>query len=396
MADKHPIPLVPKSSKAVTAARRLNTSKLHDARVAMRLTQTELARRVGVARQSISMYEQGLTVPEPPVMERISSAVNQPLSYFSGDPAPEFGNASIHFHRAIGSDTKRRNMACEVFGSWLARTARYLDEFVNYPSLDLPLALEPVSESSRYSDEEIESAASQCREMWRLGSGPISNMVSLLENKGVLVCRRVIPDEKVEAFSFWNGNKALVFLSSEKTSCSRARFDAAHELGHLILHRWAGLEDLEDKKTLKRIEHEADLFAGAFLLPLNSFLDELFSTRIDAFLPMKRRWKVSIQAMVYRCKHLGVIDEEQATNLFKTISFRKWRRAEPYDDTIPPEEPQLLNRAANLLLSSGLKTPDDMARAIQINRHTIEQICNLPGGALNSTSVVKEFRPTLK
>ena len=92
-------------------------------------------------------------------------------------------------------------------------------------------------------------------------------MVSLLENKGVLVCRLVIPDEKAEAFSFWNGNKALVFLSSEKTSCSRARFDAAHELGHLILHRWAGLEDLEDKKILKRIEHEANLFAGAFLLP---------------------------------------------------------------------------------------------------------------------------------
>ena len=153
-------------------------------------------------------------------MERIASAVDQPLSYFSDDPAPEFGNASIHFHRAVGPDTKRRNMACEVFGSWLARTARYLDEFVNYPTIDLPLALEPESESNRYTDEEIESAASKCREMWSLGSGPISNMVSLLENKGVLVCRLVIPDEKVEAFSFWNGNKALIFLSSEKTSCS--------------------------------------------------------------------------------------------------------------------------------------------------------------------------------
>ena len=396
MADKYPIPLVPKSSKAVTAVRSLHTLKLRDARVAKRFTQTELAKRVGVTRQSISMYEQGFTVPESPVMEQIASAVDQPLSYFSGDPAPEFGNASIHFHRAIGPDTKRRNMACEVFGRWLARTAKYLDEFVNYPALDLPLALEPESGSSRYTDEEIESAASQCREMWRLGSGPISNMISLLENKGILVCRLVIPDEKVEAFSFWNGNKAFVFLSSEKTSCSRARFDAAHELGHLILHRWAGLEDLEDKKTLKRIEHEADLFAGAFLLPWNSFLEELFSTRIDAFLPMKRRWKVSIQAMVYRCKHLGVIDEDQATNLFKTISFRKWRRAEPYDDTIPPEEPQLLNRAATLLLSSGLKTPGAMAHAIQINRNLIEQICNLPDGALQSTSVIKEFRPTLK
>ena len=363
----------------------------------MRLTQTELARRVGVTRQSISMYEQGLTVPGPTVMGRIASAVNQPLAYFSDDPAPEFGTASIHFHRAIGQDTKRRNMACEVFGSWLARTARYLDEFVNYPTIDLPLALEPESENNRYTDEEIELAASKCREMWRLGSGPISNMVSLLENKGILVCRLVIPDEKVEAFSFWNGNKAFVFLSSEKTSCSRARFDAAHELGHLILHRWAGLEDLEDRKILKRIEHEANLFAGAFLLPWNSFLDELFSTRIDAFLPMKLRWKVSIQAMVYRCKHLDVIDEDQATNLFKTISFRKWRRAEPYDDTIPSEEPQLLNRAANILLSSGRISSDEMARAIQINRNLIEEICNLPSGALNSTSVVvEEFRPTLE
>ena len=51
-------------------------------------------------------------------------------------------------------------MACEVFGSWLARTARYLDEFVNYPTIDLPLALEPESESNRYTDKEIESAAS--------------------------------------------------------------------------------------------------------------------------------------------------------------------------------------------------------------------------------------------
>jgi len=362
----------------------------------MRLTQTELAERVGVKRQSISMYEQGQTIPEPLVMERIATEVEQPLSYFSDDAAPEFGDSSVRFFRAIGPETKRRNMACEVLGSWLARTAKYLDEFVNYPALDLPLALSPASGDGHYTVDEIESAAALCRQTWGLGLGPISNMVSLLENKGVLVCRYVISDERVEAFSFWNGSKALVFLASEKESACRARFDAAHELGHLILHRWVGLEDLEDKKRLKRIEREADLFAGAFLLPKASFMAELFSTKIDAFLPLKRRWKVSIAAMVYRSKELGVVDDDQATNLYKTISFRKWRRKEPYDDVIPLEEPQLLNRAASLLLSSGHKTADEIGLALQINRRVIEQICNLNEGALNSTTVVKEFRPTLK
>lgn len=363
----------------------------------MRLTQTELADRVGVKRQSVSMYEAGQTSPEPAVMERIATELEQPLSYFVDDPPLEFGDSSTRFFRAFGANTKRRNLACEVLGGWLVKSAKFLDGYVNFPPLDVPAAYVPAASDGNYTPEEIEVAAANCRRSWGLGLGPISNVVSLLENKGIVVSRYVIPRESIEAFSFWNGDRPFVFLASEKESAVRARFDAAHELGHLILHRGIGTEDLEDnKERLRTIEREADRFANAFLLPAESFAAELFSAKLDAFVPLKRRWKVSIQAMVVRCRQLELIDEDQYTNLYKTISFRKWRKREPQDDVLPLEEPKLLSHAVNLLLSSGQKSADDVALALQVNRGVIEELCNVPAGTLHSKANISEFRPTLK
>ena len=389
--------LLDKPSRAAAAvAHGLRPSKLRDARLAERLTQTDLAERIGKTRQAVSGYEQGAITPEPDVMEKIAANLRQPLGYFSGAPAPEFGDSSARFFRAFGPKTKRRNIACEVLGGWLARTAKYLDEFVNYPPVNIPPAEPPSRPDGRYSHTAIASVADNCRKAWGLGLGPLSNVISLLENNGVIVCRYVIPGEHIEAFSFWNGPKALVFLASEKESACRARFDAAHELGHLVLHRGIGPEEIEDKRILKALEREADLFAGAFLLPEASFLAEVFSTRLDAFFPLKRRWKVSAAAMIRRCHHLGAIDDDQYLNLQKTISFRKFRRREPYDDAIPLEAPRLLNQAAQLLLSSGHKTVDDFSVGIQINRRIIEQFCSLPEGMLDVAGEIKPFRPTIK
>ena len=392
-----PIRFVGKPGReAAVVAHGLRPSKLREARLAERLTQTDLAARIGKTRQAVSGYEQGQITPAPDVMEKIAATLHQPLSYFSGDPAPEFGDSSASFFRAFGQKTKRRNIACEVLGGWLARTAKYLDEFVNYPSLNIPAAAEPSRSEGRYSSTEIESAAATSRKAWGLGLGPISNVLSLLENNGVIVCRYVISGEQVEAFSFWNGPRALIFLASEKDSACRARFDAAHELGHLVLHRGIGPEEIEDKATLKAIEREANLFAGAFLLPKMSFLAEVFSTRLDAFFKLKTRWKVSAVAMIRRCHHLGTIDDDQYLNLQKTISFRKFRRIEPYDDSIPLEEPRLLNQAAVLLLSSGHKTAEDFGAGVQINRRIIEQFCCLPFGTLDVAASVTQFSPTMK
>jgi Zn-dependent peptidase ImmA (M78 family) len=206
-----------------------------------------------------------------------------------------------------------------------------------------------------------------------------------------------MPGESVEAFSFWNGPRPFIFLASEKEAGVRRRYDLSHELGHLVLHRWIEQSELEHRPTLKAVEGEADRFAGAFLLPSTSFPNEIYTTRLDAFIPLKERWKVSIQAMIYRCRDLDLIDSDQALNLYKQISFRKWRKKEPLDDPriIPVEQPRLLKRAVELVLESGRKHPDDILNDLRLSEEWIEAFCGLPPGKLKGgNSPIPE--PTLK
>lgn len=377
--------------------RRLIPVRLTEARRAQRLTQTELASQIGVSRQAVSAYEQGEKMPEPATMAMIAEALQQPLGFFIGERPATFGPSSTNFFRKVGPDTKRRNLACEVYSDWLAQTAFTFDPMVNFPAVDIP-KFEPQNVGDiNYSDEEIEEIAENVRVHFELGLGPISNVIRLLEAKGVLICRVQIPNENVEAFSFWSGSRPFIFLASDKESAARARFDTAHELGHLVLHRWVGKDEIEDKKRLKEIEAEADHFAGAFLLPRKSFLNEIYSPRIMAFVELKKRWKVSIQAMVYRCKDLGVFDEQQITNLYKQISYKKWRKKEPLDgqDGLPLEQPLLLRRVAELVFGTGNFHRDELKSTISISPHVIEQLVGLPEGYLNNDPI-EEYEPTLK
>lgn len=377
--------------------RRLIPGRLTEARLACGITQTELAAAATVSRQAISAYELGDKMPEVATMRAISLALGQPITYFTGDSPPSFGPFSTNFFRKSGADTKKRNAACAVHAKWFAQTAFAFDDLANFPAVDIPAFEPPCPEAFRYDEDDIERIAEQVREHFGLGLGPISNVVRLLETKGVIVCRLEMMGENIEAFSFWSGSRPFVFLASDKSSGARARFDAAHELGHLVLHRWIGSEEIEDKNRLKEIEGEADRFASAFLLPRKSFPNEVYSPRIMAFVDLKRRWKVSIQAMVYRCRDLGIFDDHQVTNLYKQISFKKWRKCEPLDGEggIPLEQPLILSKVAELVLKSGVLARDELIARLRLAPNIIERLAGLPPGQLAGEARLK-LNPTLK
>jgi Zn-dependent peptidase ImmA (M78 family)/DNA-binding XRE family transcriptional regulator len=368
--------IVSLSDRVPNSHRRLVPSRLKDARLACRLNQSDLAAAVEVSRQAISAFEQGEKSPDSTTMMRIAEILRQPVSFFVTEDRPMFGESSVRFFRAFGADTKRRNLMCEVLGKWSVQIARYFDAFIHFPKVDL-MSSSPTREDGRYNDDEIELAAEECRRAWGLGQGPISNVISLLESKGIGVFRYEVPEEKISAFSFWNGPKPFVFLASDTSSAVRVRFDAAHELGHLILHRGIGPDELEDPKILKLIEGEANRFAGAFLLPRGSFPNEVFTTRLDSFLPLKARWKAAVQAMVVRCKQLEIFDEDQTTNLYKQISFRKWRTHEPLDADIQLEQPRLLSRAAQLIIEAGKKIGSEIQADLQVRVDFLAAVCNV-------------------
>jgi len=382
--------------RASQAGRLLIPSKLRDARKVARLSQGDLGDLIGVSRQAVSAYERGDKSPEPATFQKISDVLKQPVNFFTSPDSQRFGAAGAKFYRKFGPETLRRNEATAVLGDWFVQTARYFDSFVNYPVPALPETA-PKSPAGRYEIDEINEITLNLRKLWGLGPGPISNVLALLESKGIVVCRYELQGENVEAFSFWNGPRPFVFMASEKEAGVRSRYDLAHVLGHLVLHRWVEQSDLEDRTTLKAIEREADKFAGAFLLPSTSFPNEIYTTRLDAFVPLKERWKVSIQAMVFRCRDLDLIDDDQALNLYKQISFRRWRKKEPLDDPrkIPLEQPRLLKRAVELVLESGKKHPEDILNELALSAGWIEVFCALDPGTLGQKGF-SAFEPTLK
>lgn len=385
----------PAAAREADSGRRLIPARLLEARLAKRLNQTELADLVGVKRQSISAYENDAKKPDPETMAAIAKALEQPISFFTRGELPTFGWSGALFFRKKGPDTNRRNAACDVYSKWLSELAYTFDPLVNYPPVQLPY-YEPAS-GGRYSEEEIERIAEETREHFGLGLGPISNVVRLLESKGIIISRVEIPGESIEAFSFWNGNRPFVFLASDKGSAVRSRFDAAHELFHLCAHRWVTNEDIEDPASLKAIEKEADRFAAAFLLPRKSFPNEIYSPRLLAFVDLKHRWKVAIQAMIYRCKDLGIFDERQITNLYKEISRKKWRTKEPLDgpEGLPLEQPLLLRKVAELVIEAGKYPTDELKLRVGWSSEWISKLSGLPENLLK-TETDLEICPTLK
>lgn len=111
----------------------------------------------------------------------------------------------------------------------------------------------------------------------------------------------------------------------------RQRFTLAHELGHVTLH--AQTPPPENADDAKAIEKQAHRFAGAFLLPGDSFLCDLDQVggrvTLGTLATLKERWGVAIKAMVVRLQQLHRIDTDHARSLYKQISARGWNRDEP-------------------------------------------------------------------
>lgn len=346
---------------------KLLPARLKEAREAKCLNMTELAGRISVTPAAISQYEAGLKQPEWKTMGEICSVLEQPISYFVSERPSGSEDSCVVYFRSFKSKTKAVHRMLNQWRKWAGELVSYIENFVNLPQIQLPL----FQGGSQYSNDEIEGFAMECRRFWGLGDGPIANLVSLLESKGIIVVRQSFGVQNVDAFSCWQSGKPLIFLGDDKGSAVRSRFDAAHELGHLLLHKDLTQEDLEEPDTLERIEGEANRFASAFLLPAKTFCSEIFSTNLTQFVSLKRRWKVSLAAMIYRCKDLGVFDEYQYVNLRKQLSFQKMLKKEPLDDELPFEETSLLTKSIELIVENKIKRPFDFPSDLLISSKVV-------------------------
>ncbi len=367
-----------------------NGDRLKKARVYRGLTVAELAEKVDYQRQTLSMYEIGKSQPaDDDVVKKIARELAFPTKYFY-EHATSPISGTIYFRSLLTTNKKYRSEQM-VKMEFLSQVFALLQDYVEFP------AYEPLKLSA---DTLPEEAAAALREIWHLGQSPIDNLVSIVEQHGILVTTFSTSTDDVDAFSeLVQGSDTPTFLiaySNNKTSAARIHFDIAHELGHLCLHDWS--EDIEDisKDTFKEREREANEFAAAFLLPTEPFKRDALSgpQTIAHYKQLKKKWKVSIAAMIRRSQKLGVITMEEYQTLIRIMQRRGQRKEEPLDDVLMTASPSLLKSSVLMLLQEDVFTPkefmDELSSdyELSIEPEEIEYLLDLPSGTLTPSKII--------
>jgi len=354
--------------------------RLTNAREARGMTRASLADIINVSRAAISQYEKGQKNPSSEILKKIADKLNFPMHFFLRDTSAE--RYKPVFFRSMSAATKTARLRAAHRYDWLLEIVRYLREFVtlpevNFPSFDLPP--DPIL----IKDEKIEDIANEVRRHWNLSFGPISNITWLMENNGAIVVRYLLGARTLDAFSNWSFDdtkRPYFILSEDKVSAVRSRFDAAHEMGHMILHYNVDENRLRNTTTFKLVESQANYFASAFLLPEQTFSQEVsFAPNLEMLVALKSRWQVSIAAMVKRLRHLRLISREREQQLFINISRRRWRTREPLDDELEIETPSVLRKIFDMLVAKKLIDQQGLTMNLGLYIEDIERAIGMPG-----------------
>ena len=368
-----------------------NGDRLKKARIYRGLTVAELAERVGCQRQTLSMYEISKSQPtDKTTVARLAQELNFPVKYFY-EHSNSCASGTVYFRSLLTTNIKYRSEQI-VKMDYLSQIYSLLQDYVAFPKyepLDLPDNVTP------------EQAAYALRDAWGLGKDPVDNLISVVEQHGILVTSFSTSTNDVDAFSQFmraaDTPTYIIAYSNNKTSAARVHFDIAHELGHICLHEWS--EDIEDisKEEFKRKEREANDFAAAFLLPEEAFRRdaERGPQTITYYKQLKKKWKVSIAAMIRRSEKLGIISTDDYQNLIRVMQRRGLRKEEPLDDILITASPALLKTSVIMLLQENVFSPIEFMKelscsyGLSINATEVEYLLDLPTGTLAVPRIIE-------
>jgi len=324
------------------------SKRITQARELAGFSKAELAKLLDVSPAAVAQWENGSKHPTADNLQAISRHLgfSMPL-LIRPIPEPIFVRGPLTFRAWTSAVSRKSNRRAFRLAELFAEVYFWLSDRVNFPENNLP---------DIECKDDPEEMAQECRRAWGLGNRPILKLGELLESKGVVLGSASFGDDRFDAFSCVISGRPFIFLGDEKKDAARSRFDACHELAHLALveHQQLTESDLCDPKTLSKIEAEANAFAGAFLLPEETFGPDVLDVTLDGFLKLKSKWAVSVQAMVFRAHQLELISHSQYQELFRQISVKGWRkkRGEPLDECIPEVKRSLGKRSLELIESN--------------------------------------------
>lgn len=340
-----------------------SANRLAVARKRRQLTKKDLAVKAGITPLTLTRLDgDSAGQPSEETVAALAKALGYPTEFFYLDDCEELATEAVSF-RSLSSMTARQRDAALAAGS----IAFLLDDWIT-KRFDLP---KPSLIDLR--DEDPVTAAGVLRSHWGIGARPVPDMLKLLEAKGVRVFSLSEANKNVDAYSCWRDGVPYVFLNTFK-SAERSRFDAAHELGHLVLH-------IHGASGNRDVEREADKFASAFLIPRGDLVGHLPKVHnLAQLVESKGRWGVSVAALARATFDAGHISDWHYRELCRQMSVLGYRSKEP--NGRERERSTLWQKVFEGLWKDRM-TKDHVAKAINI---PIDEIESLVGALLGGES----------
>lgn len=360
---------------------KFNGQQLKDARMYRKYTIKDLASEVSLSTQVITMYEKSNTTPSPENMAKIANILQFPIPFFFIEPTELNFPPTTYYRKRILA--KKADVAAQTFETnLLKRIFSFTSTHITYPKLNI----------INGAKQTPEAAAKKLREKWGLGLEPISDIQDIIENNGIILTATDMVD-KIDAYSTSVAVNRMI-VTSKQNLVARTNFNIAHELGHIILHDWDMDLSTLPNDDFKALEKQADRFASEFLFPTDAFKSELvYSNSLKFYYILKKKWGISVQAMLYKAMKLNFINEWQYINLLKNVN-----RKQEDDDTPYNFNKGMLQEAFDILkkkfgLTCLIKMINDYG--IHINIEELENLLCLKKGyfAINNT---KKIKPELK
>ncbi|MFH8748307.1 helix-turn-helix domain-containing protein [Streptomyces rimosus] len=326
------------------ASRLFDGRRLTLARQLVGLRKNALAAKIDKSATAVAAYENNTKRPAPATVAQLCLTLGvNPGFFLPGPHQPAMSNATPHF-RSLRSTTQLARDQAFAYGMIAGDVGAALERHVEFPEANVPqLSVDVDDEESSLPEE----AARLLRKQWEIKAGPVGHLVRIAENNGIVVVFSPAQTAAVDAYSFDDGYRPTIVLNPAKEDYYRQRFDVAHEIGHLVMH-------VDAEPGSKVVENQAHRFAAEFLLPADELVDVLPSKADWRVLAMlKETYGVSLQALLYRSRSLGVMSDVTYRNAIAYLSSKGWRRREP-GEMPAVEQPSLYPRAVEILSSVGI------------------------------------------
>lgn len=298
------------------------------ARESRGISQKELAEKLGTTPGFICKIEtENKSLPEA-TLEKMCKLLNYPPEFFYQEGEP-FLPMSLNYR-------KRDHVSAKILMPLEAHLNIYrLNIETLSQKLKLPEPNVPVLDVKKVGTEE--QVAKQLRKFWKIPKGPMENLTELLEANGIIVISFDFGTERVDSRTILTKDKQPIIVVNKANLADKQRFSLAYELGHLVMHT-------ETQPSYDRdIAHEANMFAAGFLLPEKEIRKDFENgVSIPLLGELKRKWKVSMIALLYRAADLGFLTDNQKKYLLSQFNQLGIRRREPVDLDFPKEKPLLM------------------------------------------------------